>query len=76
MTIAQFHPVKKGGMLYQLYKVDYNAPVKIGGLSEWGYMLRFWDGKESGTCLTVKNIEDIEQGDVTKVGNFNYQKVY
>ena len=38
MIIAQFIPIKKTGMVYQLYAINYDRPVKIGGLKEDGFL--------------------------------------
>jgi len=73
--IAQFIPTPKGGIFYQLYTVNYDKPVKIGGIAEDGYMLTFYSGIDSNLAFTTKQINELLQGDVCTIGSFDYQKI-
>lgn len=58
-----FSWVNKKAHHEKVYTVDTNKPVKIGGMSEDGYMLRFYtDGKPSDTCITYTNLLKIASG--------------
>jgi len=54
--------------LEQYYQIDFNKPVKIGGLSQDGYMLKlFKDGSETGMCITYLNALKLAHGDILKI---------
>ena len=69
-TLAIKHPTKKGGYFYQLYKVNFDKNVTIGGLKEPGYMLKFLEGKESNLCLTYLSILKIAHAGLKIDNNF------
>ena len=73
-TIAAKHKTKKDGYFYQLYKVDFDKIVIIGGLKEKGYMLNFIDGKKSNLCLTNLDILKIAHSGF-KINNVFYNLI-
>ena len=49
----------------QYYQIDFNKPVKIGGLSQDGYMLKFFkDGSKTDTCITYLDALRVAQGQI------------
>lgn len=68
---------KKGrvtGFIKQVYAVDFESSVKIGGLGEPGKKLHFWP--EGGSAYTVITDKDIET--LLKIGEieFCYGTIY
>ena len=58
---------KKGGVLYQLYKIDVNKRCLIGGRNETGYQLKFYSGRDSNAVMTDYNILKLLHGDTVNI---------
>ena len=51
--IYDYQKIKRQKQFTQYYTIDFQSPVKIGGLNETGYMLKhFKDSSPSNVCLT------------------------
>lgn len=75
-TLAQIIPQKKGGVLYQLYKIDIKKPCVIGGMKEPGYCLNFAIlNKKSNMVLTELNILRLLHGDCLEVNGHQWIKI-
>lgn len=58
----------------QYYQIDINKPVKIGGLSQDGYMLKhFKDGSKSCSAITYLDALKLAHGSILEI---NQAKVF
>ena len=64
---CQHNKQKKGGVLYQLYKIDASKRCLIGGRNETGYQLKFYSGRDSGAVMTDYDILKLLHGDTVNI---------
>jgi hypothetical protein len=59
---AQKIKTRKGGEIYQLYKIQDSKIIKIGGLNSEGFMLHFINDKKSNSCATIIDLYQAIRG--------------
>lgn len=66
----------KGKYFKQLYTVNMNNEILIGGTNEKGYMLRLWpENNPTSTCMTYTDILNILRGKVIRQHSFEVRIV-